>query len=55
VAAPHGVVFTQVTAGNAHTCAIAGSRTYCWGLRNDQENGEVTPEGQTTPAEITFP
>lgn len=54
VRAPHGVAFTQITLGNGHACGIGGTKVYCWGDRNDRDNDDILPEGQTTPTEITW-
>ncbi len=37
---------TRVSAGGSHTCAVSGSRAYCWGLNTNGQLGN----GQTTPS-----
>ncbi|MFC7531511.1 RCC1 domain-containing protein [Actinoplanes sp. GCM10030250] len=61
VRAPAGVVFTQLVAGDEHTCGLAGdSRAYCWGdgdygqLGNADLVRQMTPEVVNAPAGVTF-
>lgn len=38
----NGQTVTAVTAGEAHTCAIADGRAYCWGYNNNGQVGNDT-------------
>lgn len=55
IAAPDGVVFTEVAAGNAHTCAIdTEGSVWCWGI-----DGDGTHEGENSeshgPQRVALP
>ena len=61
VKAPAGVLFTNLSAGRAHTCALTRSATvYCWGSNNLGALGAGTgatgalPVPVSAPAGITF-
>lgn len=55
VAAPAGIVFARMYAGESHSCALStAGDAYCWG-RNDYGqlgNGAPTPFGQGMPAPV---
>ncbi|GAB1688659.1 hypothetical protein KRM28CT15_04620 [Krasilnikovia sp. M28-CT-15] len=56
VAAPAGVRFTQLTAGNNHTCGLGSdTRTYCWGWGPDGQLGNGTVDESTTPVPVKAP
>src|SRR4029077_14797840 len=38
-------MFTQVTTGRTHTCALSASDLYCWG---DNGDGQIDQTGPTT-------
>ncbi len=48
VAVSGGLAFTTVSAGDDHTCGIAGRQAYCWGAGEFGElgNGVPYPQGQ---------
>ena len=54
VRTPRGVAFTQVTAGDAHTCGISGTRTFCWGNNINGELGDGGTTNRTRPVEVVF-
>lgn len=55
VLAPDGVTFTDVAAGNAHTCAIdTDGAVWCWGV--DLDGGDEADLNATHgPERVTFP
>jgi alpha-tubulin suppressor-like RCC1 family protein len=53
VRAPHGVAFTQLTAGFDHTCGISGTRAYCWGNSGTSEF-PATPVPVRAPRGVVF-
>jgi alpha-tubulin suppressor-like RCC1 family protein len=55
VRAPQGVVFTQLTAGLAHTCGISGTRTFCWGDGTYGGLGDGAATDRTTPVRVRTP
>ena len=47
------LVFTQVSAGASHTCALNGSgQAYCWGYDGDGALGNGSPFGGRTPQTV---
>jgi len=44
--------FLHVTAGNAHTCGISASGTYCWGLNGNGQLGTGALAASTIPAAV---
>ncbi|MFC7531512.1 RCC1 domain-containing protein [Actinoplanes sp. GCM10030250] len=61
VDAPAGLTFRQLTAGDDHTCGLAGEgRAYCWGrgdygrLGNSGVAGQSRPVVVDAPAGVTF-
>ncbi|MFD1370493.1 RCC1 domain-containing protein [Actinoplanes sichuanensis] len=56
VNAPAGVTFTQLAAGEYHTCALgSNARTYCWGLGADGQLGYGSTAGQLSPIAVFHP
>ncbi|GAB1689789.1 hypothetical protein KRM28CT15_15920 [Krasilnikovia sp. M28-CT-15] len=58
VTAPEGVRFTQITAGNFHTCGLGSdTRAYCWGQGSYGVlgNEDTTVYGSMTPVPVTAP
>lgn len=56
VAAPPGVTFTQLTAGDRHTCAVASnSRAYCWGYNQSGRLGDGTTTMRLSPVQVLGP
>jgi alpha-tubulin suppressor-like RCC1 family protein len=53
-AIPAGTPLTDISAGQFHTCAVAGGRAYCWGLRSGGLIGDNGGESgaQTSPAAV---
>lgn len=50
---PSGVTFTQVSAGQSHTCALtSGGAAYCWGYNADYRLGDSTFSLRTTPRQV---
>ncbi|PID97883.1 MAG: hypothetical protein CSA83_02075, partial [Actinomycetales bacterium] len=60
VTMPTGVTFSQITAGQEHTCALGSdNQAYCWGrgggrLGNGTYGSKSTPTAVTMPAGVTF-
>jgi alpha-tubulin suppressor-like RCC1 family protein len=53
VAVAGGRTFSQIDAGQTHTCAVTpGSQAYCWGgdFRGSLGDGGSTPQRRTTPS-----
>ncbi|MDO4781243.1 MAG: hypothetical protein Q4A34_02540 [Candidatus Saccharibacteria bacterium] len=51
---PVGVRFTQIAAGESHTCALASDgRTYCWGRNEYSQLGTGNTSSRSTPARVT--
>jgi len=44
---------SALSAGNAHSCAIKGSKLYCWGYNFKGQLGIGNQSEQTTPQEVT--
>ncbi|MEU4221331.1 hypothetical protein [Actinoplanes sp. NPDC026623] len=55
VRAPRGVVFTQLTAGDSHTCGIGGARAYCWGEGADGKLGDGGTTDRAAPVPVRAP
>ncbi|HEX8393689.1 MAG TPA: hypothetical protein VF665_15220 [Longimicrobium sp.] len=55
---PAGVSFTSISAGTAHTCALASdSRAYCWGSDGNGRlgNGGTLTADQQSPSPVQMP
>lgn len=53
---PSGVFLTQISAGNAHTCALDNlGSIYCWGEGKWGQVGDSTLITRTTPVLVTLP
>jgi len=50
----NGKRVTAISAGNSHTCAIAGSRVYCWGQNGAGKlgNGDASASQSLVPAAV---
>lgn len=56
VRAPAGILFTQITAGDGHTCALArGARAYCWGDGRLGQLGDGGTADRRVPAAVKGP
>ena len=56
VSTPQGVNFSQLTAGNFHTCALDDDgNAYCWGSGSYGELGNGDYNRQTTPVAVSMP
>ncbi|BCJ47590.1 hypothetical protein GCM10010168_19480 [Actinoplanes ianthinogenes] len=56
VAAPAGVVFTQLAAGEHHTCALGNdATTYCWGRGDYGQLGDGGTADQSSPVAVVIP
>ncbi|GGN59310.1 hypothetical protein GCM10010112_14140 [Actinoplanes lobatus] len=56
VKTPTGVVFTQLTAGESHTCGLVGGvRVYCWGEGLAGRLGDGTNAYRLVPTAVTTP
>jgi alpha-tubulin suppressor-like RCC1 family protein len=50
-----GVIFAQVSAGQAHTCGVATTGdAYCWGFNGNGQLGDGTTTNRLTPARVTL-
>ncbi|MAG36986.1 MAG: hypothetical protein CL878_12190, partial [Dehalococcoidia bacterium] len=50
------LTFTEISAGDVHTCALADDGTgYCWGDNFNGQLGDGATTDQTTPAPVTMP
>lgn len=47
-----GTLFSQVSAGDGHTCAIGGGALYCWGSNGDGRLGDGSGGQKLTPARV---
>ena len=53
IAMPSGVTFTGITAGTAHTCALAANgSTWCWGANGGGQLGTGTTTAATAPVVV---
>ena len=45
---PDGLTFTEISAGTAHACAVAGAQAFCWGRNTSGQlgNGTTTQTGK---------
>jgi alpha-tubulin suppressor-like RCC1 family protein len=51
---PAGTVFTALTAGDTHTCGLAGTGVvYCWGGNRSGQLGDDTTTDRPTPAAVS--
>ena len=56
IAAPAGVMFTTVSSGGAHACAVATTGSvYCWGLNSNGQLGDGTTTDSPTPVTVAAP
>ncbi|MDX2193514.1 MAG: hypothetical protein NW201_09165 [Gemmatimonadales bacterium] len=56
VAAPPGVMITQLTAGIQHTCGItAAGPAYCWGSNSEGQLGNGTRSARSVPVAVSAP
>ena len=44
---------TRVSAGSSHTCAVSGSRAYCWGLNSSGQLGNGLTNQSTTAVAVS--
>ena len=50
------LLFTQVSAGGQHTCAITtGGASYCWGANGSGQLGDGGAVSQVTPVRVLGP
>jgi alpha-tubulin suppressor-like RCC1 family protein len=53
-AMPTGATIQQITAGNAHTCAVASdSKAYCWGNNLNSQVGDGGTSSQSSPVAVS--
>jgi alpha-tubulin suppressor-like RCC1 family protein len=53
---PTGVIFTRITAGMSHTCALGNNgKTYCWGYGGDGTIGNGSTANRSTPTAVAAP
>jgi alpha-tubulin suppressor-like RCC1 family protein len=45
--------FSQLSAGQDHTCGVAGGKAYCWGANNEGELGDGSRSNRTRPKAVT--
>ncbi len=50
-----GLTVSAVSAGQAHTCVIAGGKAYCWGYNNNGQLGNGNTTTQTSAVAVTAP
>ncbi len=50
-----GRTVTDVSAGSAHTCAVADGLAYCWGLNTNGRLGDGTTTSRATPVAVVGP
>jgi alpha-tubulin suppressor-like RCC1 family protein len=51
----NGLTVTAVSAGEAHTCVIAGGKAYCWGYNNNGQVGNNTTTTTLVATAVTAP
>jgi alpha-tubulin suppressor-like RCC1 family protein len=49
----NGQHVTQVAAGRAHTCVVAGGKAYCWGINGNGQVGNNTTTSSTVAVAVT--
>jgi alpha-tubulin suppressor-like RCC1 family protein len=50
-----GLTVSTISAGQAHTCAIAGGKAYCWGINNNGQLGNNSTINTTVAVAVTAP
>jgi alpha-tubulin suppressor-like RCC1 family protein len=56
VLTPAGVSFTQLTAGQGHTCGLGSdSKTYCWGFNDRGQLGDGSTSNRSAPVAVNTP
>ncbi len=45
--------FSQLSAGQDHTCGVADGKAYCWGANDEGELGDGTRSNRTRPRAVT--
>lgn len=53
IAVTGGHVFSEIAAGNDHTCAHEAGSIYCWGMNTDSNLGDGTTTNSYTPVKVT--
>lgn len=48
-----GLTITDIEAGEAHTCAIAGGAAYCWGANSYGQLGNASSAASSSPVKVT--
>jgi len=51
----NGLTISGVAAGQAHTCVVAGSKVFCWGLNGNGQLGNGNTTSATVPVTVTVP
>jgi alpha-tubulin suppressor-like RCC1 family protein len=51
-AALAGLTLTGISAGSAHTCAIADTRAFCWGSNGSRQLGDGTSVSRNAPTAV---
>ena len=49
----NGAPVTAISAGVAHTCAVAGGKAYCWGRNTYGQLGNQTTDGSSVPVAVS--
>jgi alpha-tubulin suppressor-like RCC1 family protein len=56
VSTPAGVIFTEISAGGSHTCAVGNdAKSYCWGMGHNGAIGNGSLGDQTNPVPVDAP